>query len=483
MQEENRQAEFDLVLRGGRVVTPDGVAQLDVGVSQGRIAALSPNVGLGQTEADATGLWVMPGGVDPHCHIEQMSGMGVMNADTFETATRSALLGGTTSVISFAAQRAGQPLRDAVFAYAVRAGQGAMVDYAFHLSVSDTGVAGFDDDLSALIREGHRSVKIFTTYNIRLDDRDILSLMIAARQHGALICVHAENHGMIEWARDALLAAGLSAPKYHAVAHPRLAEVEAISRMITFAEFTGAAVMLFHISTREAADLIAHARTRGVSVLAETCPHYLMMTSDVLNKDGVEGAKFMCSPPQRDHDDQIALWDALTDGALDLISSDHAPYRMDETGKLSAGENADFSQIANGLPGLQTRLPLLFDHMVVQGHGGAMKFAQLTAQRAAEIYGLDTKGRIAIGADADLVLWDDRQTTTYGADDLADNAGYNPWHGRVVQGAVRDVFLRGKHVVRSGQLKARKGQGKWLKRGAIGAQPTTPAAEVRLVEN
>lgn len=471
----------DLIIQNGRVVTPDGVVDVDILVTKGRISGLARRIDVASFAAaqviDAAGLWVMPGGVDPHCHIEQLSGMGVMNADTFETATRAALMGGTTTVISFAAQQKHQPLRDIVADYAARAQRGAMCDYAFHLSVSDTDADGFDTDIPQLIEAGHRSVKVFTTYNIRLDDAQILRVMAAAKAHGALVCVHAENHGMIEHTKNALLAAGLTAPKYHAPSHPRMAEVEAVSRMIYFAEFLACPVMLFHISTREALDLIRAARNRGVPIWAETCPHYLLMDHSILDQDGIEGAKWMCSPPQRRTDDQDALWSGLRDGDIDLVSSDHAPYRMDESGKLSNGTDARFDQIANGLPGLETRLPLMFDQMVVQGRGGAEAFARATSQRPAEIYGLDHKGRIELGMDADFTLWDSNGSRVFGANDLHDNVGYNPWEGRTVQGAIAAVILRGDVVVENGRFRGQAGSGQWIARDAIGATTHAPQAE------
>ncbi|NRB33602.1 MAG: dihydropyrimidinase [Rhodobacteraceae bacterium] len=476
-------SEFDRVLRGGQVVTPDGVAEIDVGIADGCIAALGRNLAAASQEIDANGLWVMPGGVDPHCHIEQMSGMGVMNADTFETATLSAAMGGTTSVISFAAQAKGQRLSDTLADYALRAQRGARVDHAFHLSISDPEVDGFDHDLAALIAAGHRSIKVFTTYDIRLDDAQILSVMAAARLHGALVCVHAENHGLIDWTRQALLRAGLTAPKYHAPSHPRMAEVEAVSRMISFAEFMACPVMLFHISTAEGVDLIRAARARGVPVWAETCPHYLFMTEDALDQPGLEGAKWMCSPPQRSEADQAALWEGMDHGAIDLVSSDHAPYRFDESGKLSAGPEADFSQIANGLPGLEPRLPLLFDAMMAQGRGGPESFAALTASVPARLYGLKSKGEIAIGKDADLTLWDPQASTVFGANDLHDNVGYNPWEGTSLRGAVHMVLMRGQVIVQDGACLAQPGQGHWLRREQIGTvTQATPAPEVQLLE-
>ncbi len=461
---------MDLVIHDGKVVTPDGVITGDVGVRDGRIVSVGAPVSEAEQRISAKGKWVMPGGVDPHAHIEQMSGMGQWNADTFETATRSAAMGGTTSVISFAAQARGQPLSRTVSDYAARARRGAMIDYAFHITLTDTEVAGFDSQLAELIGAGHRSLKVFTTYNIQLSDAQLLRIMRQARNNGALVCVHAENDAIIAQARADLIRAGHLSPRDHARSRPRMAEIEAVHRICRFAEHLDQPVMLFHISTREGAAEVAAAQARGAPVWAETCTHYLFMTEAVLDKPGIEGAKWMCSPPQRTEQDQEALWAALLTGPLCLVSSDHAPYRFDETGKLSAGPTPGFHEIANGLPGLETRLPLLFNEMVTKGRGGPEAFVQLTSSTPARVYGLTRKGAIAEGMDADIVIWDPEVTVTYGADDLHDNVGYNPWEGYSVTGWPERVFLRGQPLVEGGVFLGTPGCGAWIDRPDLATQ-------------
>jgi dihydropyrimidinase len=458
----------DLVLRNGRIVTPAGIVEKDLAVLGERIASIGEAT-RGSQEIDATGKLILPGGIDVHAHIKQMSGMGQWNADTFETATRSAAMGGTTSVISFAAQAEGERLADTVARYAARARRGAMIDHAFHITITDPGVERFEDDLAQLIRAGHRSLKIFTTYNIRLGDAEILRVLSAAKASGALVCVHAENDAIIARERAALIAAGQTGARDHARSRPRVAEIEAVERLCHFAEHLRQPVMLFHISTAEAAQSIRAARARGAPVWAETCPHYLLMTEEVLEVPLPEGAKWMCSPPQRTEADQIGLWAALKDGTLDLVSSDHAPYRLDATGKLSAGPDAGFHQIANGLPGLETRLPLMFDAMAGNGMG-VESFSRLTATRPAQVYGLQRKGALVPGMDADIVIWDPQKTVTYGANDLYDNTGYNPWEGRTVTGWPETVILRGRPIVDNGAFLGRPGAGLWIDRPAIAAE-------------
>jgi dihydropyrimidinase len=459
----------DVVIRDGWIVTPEEIVTGDLAVRDDKIDVVGNVSGKGRREISAAGKWVMPGGVDPHAHIEQLSGMGLMNADTFGTATRSAAMGGTTSVICFAAQQKGERLVDTVNAYARRALRGAMIDYAFHVTISDTSVPSFEVDLGKLISEGHRSLKVFTTYDIRLDDCQILSIMAAAQEHGALVCVHAENDAIISRSREQLLKSGKISARYHARSRPRMAEIEAVERICRFAEYLNQPVMLFHISTKEAVEVVGAARKRGVPVWAETCPHYLFMTADVLDRP--DGAKWMCSPPQREPADQAALFGALEKGDLQIVSSDHAPYRYDETGKLAAGPDAGFHQIANGLPGLETRLPLMFDEMVSRKKD-PMAFVRLTSSAPAEIYGLASKGILRTGKDADVVIWDPERSVTYGADDLHDNVGYNPWEGRTVKGWPETVILRGNILLEGGQFVGKPGKGRWLTR----ASPDRPVS-------
>lgn len=454
---------YDLILKGGIIVNADGRAMADIAVTEGRIAKIGHFEAAAHHTIDCTNRLIMPGGVDTHCHIEQLSGAGLMNADTFETATRSAAFGGTTTVVSFAAQHPGMRLSEVVADYAVRAQRGALVDYAFHVIVSDTSGDNLTRDLPALTADGHRSFKIFTTYDkVRLWDEDILRLMGATKKAGGLICVHAENDAIIRSATEHLIAEGKTAPRYHGESHPPEAETEAIARLCRLSEFTGQPVMIFHVSTAEGVEIIRRARTRRVEVTAETCTHYLTMTAEVLNQPGTEAAQFMCSPPQRSAADQAALWAALKSRDLMLVSSDHAPYRLDESGKFAHGRDAPFNKIANGMPGLELRLPVMFDEMVSQGRLSAEDFVDLTATTPARLFGLERKGRIAEGFDADIVLWDPERAVTFGTDDLHDNVGYNPFAGRCIRGWPVTVLSRGDTIVDNGRISEAYGRGRRL---------------------
>lgn len=470
---------YDLVIRGGAIAGPSGPVSADVAVNGERIAAIGEGLARGAREIDATGKLVLPGGVDAHAHIEQVSSNGLLNADTFESATASAAFGGTTTVMCFAAQHRGMDLRAVVEDYAVLARRGAMIDYAFHMIVANPDQKTLEADLPALIGEGHASIKVFMTYDLtRIDDEALLDILLAARGNGALVCVHAENHGMISWMVKRLLAKGYTAPRYHAISHPRLSEAEAVTRLVAAAELLDQPVMIFHVSSEQGAAVIREARGRGVKVFSETCPQYLFLTRHDLDKPGLDGAKWMCSPPPREASDQDALWRAMALGDIQVVSSDHAPYAFDKTGKLSAGPTSNFKQIANGLPGLETRLPLLFDALVSKGRPefegrGLAAFVELTATAPASIYNLRGKGAIQIGYDADIAIWDPRKTVMLSDGMLHDRTGFTPFAGRAVEGWPVHVMVRGRDVVSDGALVARPGEGRWLRRiGGWAARPT-----------
>lgn len=468
-------SDYDLVIRGGTVATTSATFVADVAVSDGMIAAIGRGLGKGAREIDAAGKLVLPGGIDVHCHIEQLSAAGIVNSDIWESATGAAAHGGTTTVIAFAAQHVGMSMDTVVADYAALARKGAIVDYGFHLIVADPTPACLNEHLPALLAAGHGSVKAFMTYDrLKLDDEQMLDLMVAAKRAGAMLCVHAENHGMIAWMGKRLVAKGYLAPKFHAISHPRGSEAEAFDRLFAMAELIDQPVMVFHVSTAEGVAAIRRARGRGQKVFAETCTQYLFLTASDLDRPGLEGAKWMCSPPLRSEADQEAIWQGLALGDLALVSSDHAPYAFDETGKLSAGPNPTFKQIANGLPGVELRLPLLFDAMVSQGRLGLQKFVEVTSTTPAQLYDLGTrKGSVAIGFDADLVIWDPARMVTITDADVHDRTGFTPFVGREVTGWPSVVIRRGEVLVEEGALKGKPGSGLFLPRtGGEAARPT-----------
>jgi dihydropyrimidinase len=466
---------FDLVIRGGTVATATDVFKADVGIAGERIAAVGLDLAPGKREIDAKGHYVLPGGVDAHAHIEQLSGMGVMNADTFESGTGAAARGGTTTVIPFAAQHIGNSLAAVVEDYHARAKRGAVIDYAFHMILADPNERVLNEELPPLVKVGHSSIKIFMTYEkTRINDEQLLDVMLAARQNRALLCVHAENDGMISWMGKRLIAKGYTAPRYHAVYHPRHSEAEAFHRLVACAELIDQPVIIYHVSTAEGTKVIREARGRGVKVFAETCTQYLLLTKDDIDKPGLEGAKWVCSPPLRTRDDQEALWQALALGDLQFVSSDHAPYTLDERGKFRHGPNPPFKYIANGMPGLELRLPLLFDAMVSKGRYGLDRFVAWTATEPARMYGLHPKkGSIVIGADADIAVWDPKRRTTISDENVHDRTGFTPYAGRQIEGWPVTVLRRGEVIVENDRLLAAPGSGTFLPRAAgPAAEPT-----------
>ena len=456
---------LDLAIRGGTVVTAADTFRADIGIRDGRIAALAASLPGAAEEIDARGLLVLPGGVDAHCHLDQPAYGGVTCADDFESGTVSALCGGTTTVMPFATQVAGRSLRDVVADYHGRARGKAAGDYAFHLILTEPSSQVLGQDLPALIATGHTSFKLFLTYDgFRLNDNEILNILEVSKEHGALVMVHAENHDCIAFLAERLVREGKTAPAFHAHARPQAVEREASHRAIALAEVAGAPLFLVHVSAGEAVEQIAWARGRGLPVFAETCPQYLFLTEEDLARPGFEGAKFMCSPPPRDRANPETLWRALQNDLLQVVSSDHSPSRFEGSdGKKAHGEDAPFTEIANGVPGLETRLPLLFSEGVNGGRLDLCRFVALTATNPAKIYGLyPQKGTIAVGSDADLVLWDAGRKVTITNDRLHHNVDYTPYEGRPVTGWPVRTLLRGRTVWNDGRVEVRPGEGRFL---------------------
>ncbi len=455
-------SDFDLTIRNGTVVTVSTKRDADIGVKDGVVVKIGKGLSPGDRDIDATGKLVLPGGIDGHCHIEQLSSFGVMNADDFYSATVSAVHGGTTTVVPFAAQQRGDSVTEVVRNYRALAEEKAVIDYHFHIIVTDPTDKVLEEELPPLIKEGFRSLKVFLTYEkVRIDDYQMLDVLEVARKHGALVVVHAENNDMIRWTTDRLLKGGHKEAKFHAISHPRLAEVEAVHRAIMLARFIDVPILIFHVTTREAMEEIKRAQDAGLKVYGETCPQYLSLTAEDLDRPGTEGAKFCCSPPPRDEADQEAMWQGLVDNTFQVFNSDHAPYRYDETGKLNAGPNPTFKEIANGLPGIELRMPLLFSEGVNKGRIDISRFVELTSTNMARLYGLyPHKGTIEVGSDADIAIWDPGLEKKVTDKRTHDTTGYTPFEGWTIKGWPVTVLSRGRVVVENGELKVERGSGK-----------------------
>ncbi|WP_034294315.1 dihydropyrimidinase [Herbaspirillum sp. RV1423] len=460
--------DFDLVIRNGTVATASDIMQCDVGIVGGKVVAMGRSLAPGKKEIDASGKLVLPGGVDSHCHLDQPMEEGLEMADDFRSGTISAACGGTTTVIPFAAQAKGQSLRAAVEDYHRRAEGKAMIDYAFHMIVSDPTEKVLKEELPQLIREGYTSFKIYMTYDdLKLNDRQILDLLAVARREGAMAMIHAENSDCIAWLTEQLEEAGLTAPKYHATSRPMLVEREATHRAIAISELVDVPILIVHVSGKEAIEQIRWAHGHGLRIYAETCPQYVMLTADDLDQEGYHGAKCICSPPPRDKDNQQYIWDGLANGLFTVFSSDHAPFRYaDPKGKMPGGKEVPFRYIPNGTPGLETRLPLLFSEGVGKGRIDLNRFVALTATDPAKMYGLyPQKGTIAIGADADIAIWDPHKEVVIANEDLHHNVDYTPYEGVAVTGWPVTTLSRGEIVYDGESPQGAIGRGAFLKCG------------------
>jgi dihydropyrimidinase len=462
---------LDLVIRNGTVVTASDSFRADIGIAGGKIALLGAELPKSEREIDATGLLVMPGGVDAHCHVAEPAYLGAILADDFASATRSAACGGTTTIVSFVNQIPGLSLREAVADYHDRAGAKALIDYAFHIILSDATTAVLGQELPALIEDGYRSVKVFMTYpGYMLSDEKILDVMEIAARHGGTVMVHAENGHCVHFLTQRLEREGRTDLAAFPHSAPAAVEREATHRAITLAELTGARVMLVHVSAAEAMAQIEWARDRGLPVMAETCPQYLIDAADKIQAPGWEAAKYICSPPPRGGDNAERLWTGVARGTFRLLSSDHCPYRFEGIdGKRSQASEPHFRHVPPGVPGLETRLALLYQEAVLRGRLSAQQFVALTATNPARTYGLyPRKGSLAPGADADIALWDAGRAVTIRHSDLHDDCDYTPYEGREVGAWPVMTLSRGETVWDRGWVSERQGRGQFLKQDPHG---------------
>jgi dihydropyrimidinase len=457
-------ADFDLIVRGGTIVTGTDTVRADIGIRAGKIAAIADSLS-GPETLDADGLFVLPGGVDTHCHIEQLRADGTADEETWESGSASCLVGGTTSVVTFSTQFKGHDILDPLADYRRRAQQ-SMVDYSFHQIVTDASDEVIFKQIPQIVEEGIRSLKVFLTYDpLHLDDRGYLRVLAAARRAGAFVTVHCENYEAINWRTEALLAAGLTSAKYHSWSRPSIIEREATHRAIALAELVDQPIQVFHVSCQEVAEEIATAQARGLKVWAETCTQYFVLTAQDQDRPGFEGAKFMCSPSPRTEAEHARMWDMVRRGVIDVVSSDHSGWCYEgPRGKRMNGSDANFRDTPNGVPGLSARLPVLFSEGVAGGKIDINHFVRLTATNPAKLFGLAGKGSIAVGYDADLVLWDAGKKVTITNDLMHQAIDYTPYEGMTVTGWPVATLLRGQVAMRDGVVQSEPGAGKFLPR-------------------
>ena len=443
------------LIRGGRVVTAVDDYRADILIEGETVSTIGAKL---EMEADL----VIPGGIDPHTHMQLPFG-GTEASDDFRTGTIAAAHGGTTTIIDFAVQYKGQALREGLDAWHAKAEGKAAIDYGFHLIVTDLE----DERVPELYKamdEGVTSFKLFMAYPgiFLADDATIFRAMSAAGSRGGLICMHAENGIVINEIIKRALAEGRTAPKYHALTRPTVAEAEGVHRAIAIAEMAESPVYIVHLSCTDALNQVREARDRGLPAFAETCPQYLFLSIDDYG-EGFEGAKYVMTPPLREKHNQAELWKGLRTDDLQVISTDHCPFCMKEQKELGRD---DFSKIPNGAPGVEHRMSLIYDGGVVQNRVSLNRFVELTSTAAAKMFGLfPRKGTIAVGSDADIVIFDPERVQTISASTHHMNVDYSAYEGRKVQGTVETVLSRGRVVVEGNEFKGKAGDGRFLKRG------------------
>ena len=454
------------LIANGTVVTAEGSQAADVLVDGEAIAAIGAGLaGAGMTAdetIDATGKYVIPGAIDVHTHMELPFG-GTFAKDTFETGTRAAAFGGTTTIVDFAVQSRGKSLRDGLDAWHAKAEGNAVADYGFHMIMSDVN----DDtlkEMDQLVSEGVPDFKLFTAYPgvFYSDDGAIFRAMQRTATNGGLIMMHAENGMAIDVVAQDTVDAGTTDPIGHGLARKAVFEGEATNRVIRLAEAAGVPVYIVHLSAKEALAEVRAARDRGSKAFAETCPQYLFLSLDDLG-NGFEGAKFVCSPPLRPKDHWDDLWSGLVKDDLQIVSTDHCPFDFHGQKELGRG---DFRKVPNGLPGVEDRVDLMHDGGVVGGRITRERWVEIVSTAPAKMFGMyPQKGSISVGADADIVVYDPTEKRTISAKTHHMDVDYSCYEGRQVQGASEVVLSRGSVIVRNGEFTGKKGAGRFVKRG------------------
>ena len=454
---------FDTIITNGVVVTATDTYTADVAVAGGVVTALGKNLPRDNVRQviDAGGQYVLPGGIDVHTHLDMPFG-GTTSSDDFETGTRAAAFGGTTTLIDFAIQYKGQALRQAFDAWMRKAEGKAVCDYAFHCIITDLPDARLAE-MKSLVEEGVTSFKLFMAYPgvFMLDDATIFKAFQTASRHGAMVCMHAENGSAIDVIVQQALAEGKTAPKYHALTRPTTAEAEATGRAIALAEMAGAPVYIVHLTCNDALEKVREARDRGLPVHAETCPQYLYLSIENFDAPGFEGAKYVFTPPLREKWHQEKLWAGLNHD-LEVVSTDHCPFCFKEQKEL--GRN-NFTKIPNGGPGIEHRLSLIYSGGVGCGRFSVNRFVELVSTTPAKLFGLyPRKGTIAVGSDADLVIFNPQRKHKISAKTHHMRVDYSMFEGIEVTGMPETVISRGEVVMQQDEFLGRVGRGQFIRR-------------------
>ncbi len=451
------------LIRGGRVVTAIDDYHADILIENETIATIGAKLDVAADQViEARGKLVIPGGIDPHTHMELPFG-GTQSSDDFRTGTVAAAHGGTTTIIDFAVQNKGESLIAGLDRWHQKAEGKCAIDYGFHLITTELEDNQIEE-MHTIMDEGVTSFKLFMAYPgvFLVDDATIFRAMSAAGERGGLICMHAENGIVINEIIKRALAEGKTAPKYHALTRPTVAEAEGVHRAIAIAEMAESPVYIVHLSCADALNQVREARDRGIAAFAETCPQYLFLSIEDYGED-FNGAKFVMTPPLREKSNQTELWKGLKMDDLQVISTDHCPFCMKEQKELG---KADFTKIPNGAPGVEHRVPLIYNGGVVENRISLNRFVELTSTAAAKMFGLfPKKGTIAIGSDADIVVFDPAKEQTISVQSHHMNVDYSAYEGKKIKGTVESVLSRGKVVIDNGNYQGKPGDGRFLKRG------------------
>lgn len=454
---------MSILIKGGTVVTASDVFKADVLIEGEVITTIADYIpATGHQVVSAEGCYLFPGGIDPHTHLDMPFG-GTVTADDFRTGTIAAAFGGTTTVIDFALHQKGTTLKDALRTWHAKAEGKAAIDYSFHVMVGDMREDVMNEIPTIVEHEGVTSFKVFMAYknNLQVDDETLFRVLRMASKSGALVQVHAENGDVIDVLVKEALANGRTAPKYHAYTRPPEAEGEATARAIRLAEIAGAPLYVVHVTCAEAADAISDARKRGLPIYGETCPQYLVCDVSDYERPGFEGAKYVMSPPLRERSHQDVLWNKLKNLELQAFGSDQCSFNF--KGQKELGLH-DFSKIPNGSPTIEDRMAILFHYGVNQGRIGLTKFVALTSTNHAKLFGLyPQKGTIAVGSDADIVIWDPTVERTISAASHHMNVDNNIFEGMKVRGVPRQVFLRGNLIVDQNTFLGTSGSGRFIR--------------------